>query len=330
MNNFLNKVLCAECRSLQPYDIRTEQTVRSWNGADYAFNKRIAICKKCGNQVTVPGLSDLNENDFESKCRIENDYILVDEIEAIIEKYDIEKRPLSRVLGLGEHTIENYLKGQLPSKRYSDMLRRVLTSYLYMKEFYDSNKDSLTKLSADRLEKKLDYYDQINSHNSMIETVAIYILNSKYEITNMSLQKLLYYVEAFTEVLLHKRLFDNRCEAWIYGPVYPEIYNKYKSFGKAQIIIDEANLSDSLDSSITDIIDFVLSQFAIYNGVTLKDLSHAEAPWKNAHAGYAAKEHCTEQISHEAITDYFTAIHKKYNLSKDSGVKKYIASLGII
>ena len=188
MNNFLNKVLCAECRSLQPYDIRTEQTVRSWNGADYAFNKRIAICKKCGNQVTVPGLSDLNENDFESKCRIENDYILVDEIEAIIEKYDIEKRPLSRVLGLGEHTIENYLKGQLPSKRYSDMLRRVLTSYLYMKEFYDSNKDSLTKLSADRLEKKLDYYDQINSHNSMIETVAIYILNSKYEITNMSLQ----------------------------------------------------------------------------------------------------------------------------------------------
>ena len=137
-------------------------------------------------------------------------------------------------------------------------------------------------------------------------------------------------MEAFTEVLLHKRLFDNRCEAWIYGPVYPEIYNKYKSFGKAQIIIDEANLSDSLDSSITDIIDFVLSQFAIYNGVTLKDLSHAEAPWKNAHAGYAAKEHCTEQISHEAITDYFTAIHKKYNLSKDSGVKKYIASLGII
>ncbi|MCR5556312.1 MAG: DUF4065 domain-containing protein, partial [Butyrivibrio sp.] len=126
------------------------------------------------------------------------------------------------------------------------------------------------------------------------------------------------------------RIFDNRCEAWAYGPVYPEVYSKYKSFGRAPIIIDEADLSTSLDSSITDIIDFVLSQFAIYNGVTLKDLSHAEAPWKNAHAGYGTKEHCTELISHESITDYFTAVHKKFNLSKESGVKKYISSLGVM
>ncbi|MBE5845171.1 MAG: DUF4065 domain-containing protein [Butyrivibrio sp.] len=330
MEKFLDKVLCAECRSLQSYEIRTEQHKREWNGKIYTYNKRVAICRNCGQQVTVPGLDDLNESEFETKCRGECDYILVDEINDILIKYDVEKRPLSKVLGLGEHTIENYLKGQLPSKRYSDMLRRVLASYSYMQSFFNDNKEKMNKLAAEKIENKLKYYSYINSHNSPIESIALYILNSKYEITNMSLQKLLYYIEAFAQVLLHERAFDNRCEAWTYGPVYPEIYEKYKSFGRSQIIVDQIDLSDDLDPQMREVIDFVLTNFAIYNGVTLKDLSHSEAPWQNAHSGYSEKEHCTELISHEAITEYFSSVHQKYDLSKEIGVKRYIESLGVI
>jgi uncharacterized phage-associated protein/DNA-binding transcriptional regulator YiaG len=328
--DILDRVICTECRSLQEYDIVSEKSERVWNGTTCTFNKRIAVCRKCGHRVYVPGLDDMNENEFEAKCREENDYILVEEIKEILEKYDVDKRPLSRVLGLGEHTIENYLKGQLPSKRYSDLLRRVLTCYLYMKSFYDSNKDKLNKHAAERLEKKLEFYDQINSHNSAIESVALYILNSKYEITNMSLQKLLYYIEAFAQILLGERIYDDRCEAWTYGPVYPVIYEKYKSFGKSQIVVDDIDLTDCLDESVRKVIDFVLANFAIYNGVTLKDLSHSESPWKNAHAGYGEKEHCEEVISHDAITEYFTSVNEKYDLSSDEGVKNYILSLGVI
>lgn len=330
MDKLMDKVLCAECRSIQAYDIRTEQCDREWNGQKYKFNKRIAICRKCGHRVTVPGLEDLNESEFEIKCRDANDYIQISDLTDILIKYDVDKRPLSKVLGLGEHTIENYLNGQLPSKRYSDMLRRVLTSYKYLKEFYTNNGDKLNKHASERIKKKLDYLDSINSHNSTIESVALYILNSKYEITNMSLQKLLYYIEAFADVLLNVQIYDNRCEAWMYGPVYPEIYEKYKSFGNAQIQVDQEDFSDILPSELRNMIDFVLNHFAIYNGVTLKDFSHSEDPWKNAHAGYADKEHCTEQITHEAISKYFNAVNKKYNISTSEGVKAYIASLGAV
>lgn len=330
MEKRMEKVLCADCRSLQSYDIRTEQQTREWNGKKYKFNKRVAICRKCGNKVMVPGLADLNEAEFEIKCREENDYIQIYEIQDILTKYDVEKRPLSKVLGLGEHTIENYLKGQLPSKRYSDMLRQVLISYKYMEKFYSTNRDKLNKLASEKIDNKLKYYESINSGNSVIEQVALYILNSKYEITNMSLQKLLYYIEAFCETLLKKRIFDNRCEAWMYGPVYPEIYEKYKSFGSAVILVDNADLSDSLSADVREVIDFVLSQYAIYNGVTLKDLSHSEEPWKAAHEGYGEKEHCTEEISHEAIAKYFGKVNEKYDLSNEAGVKKYIASLGVL
>ena len=330
MNSYPDKVLCATCRSLQQYDTRTERCKREWNGIDCTFNKRIAVCKKCGNRLTVPGMSDLNETEFDIRCREENGYILVDEIKDILVKYDVEKRPLSKALGLGEHTIENYLNGQLPSKRYSDMLRRVHASYEYMREIYTINKDKINSHAAKKIESRLDYYDSINSHTSEIETVALYILNSKYEITNLSLQKLLYYVEAFSQVLLGNRIFDNRCEAWAYGPVYPKMYEKYKSFKGNQIVVDKVDLSKDILPQYRKVIDYVLGQYAIYNGVTLKDLSHAEEPWKKAHDGYGEKEKCEEEITHESITEYFSGIHKKFDLSQASGVRKYVASLGVI
>lgn len=330
MNKLMDKVLCADCRSIQPYDIYTEQLPRYWNGHEYTFNKRIAICKNCGHRVTVPGLDDLNETEFEIKCRATNDYIQIEEIQDILAKYDIEKRPLSKVLGLGEHTIENYLKGQLPSKRYSNMLKRILASSAYLMQYYETNKGKLNKLASEKIRKKLEYYNTINSHNSTIESVALYVLNSKYEITNMSLQKLLYYIEAFVAVLLNVQIYNSRCEAWMYGPVYPDIYEKYKSFGNSQIVVDMVDLSESIPTEVRKVIDFVLRQFAIYNGVTLKDFSHSELPWINAHTGYGEKEHCTEAITHEAIADYFMEMHRKYNLSTDEGVRAYIASLGVV
>ncbi len=85
-----------------------------------------------------------------------------------------------------------------------------------------------------------------------------------------------------------------------------------------------------MTKTIEKVIDFVLGNFAIYNSMILKDLSHAESLWKNAHAGYGTKEHCTEQISHDAITEYFSAVNNKFDLSTDEGVKQYISSLGVV
>lgn len=330
MNKYLDKVFCAGCMSLQSYSIQTEKVNRVWNGTECVFNKRIAFCNCCGNRVSVPGLEDLNEAEFDARCREENGYIQVSEIKDIMTRYNVEKRPLSLALGLGEHTIENYLKGQLPNKRYSDMLKNVLTDYKSMQTLFEENRDKLNELTSKRIQERLDYYAYINSRSSTIETVAIYVLNSKYEITNMSLQKLLYYIEAFCQIILNERMFDNRCEAWAYGPVYPEIYEKYKLFGKEQIHVDPIDLSDELEERYRNLIDYVLNLFGIFNGVTLKDLSHAEEPWKKAHAGYGDMERCEEVITHESITEYFASVNKRFDLRDELSVKKYIMSLGVI
>lgn len=48
-------------------------------------------------------------------------------------------------------------------------------------------------------------------------------------ISNMKLQKLLYYAQGFALALLDKPLFDEDFEAWAHGPVLRCIYNKYKN-----------------------------------------------------------------------------------------------------
>src|SRR5947209_8901261 len=45
-------------------------------------------------------------------------------------------------------------------------------------------------------------------------------------LTNLRLQKLLYYAQAWSLVLRESELFPEEIEAWCWGPVVPAVYNK--------------------------------------------------------------------------------------------------------
>ena len=70
-----------------------------------------------------------------------------------------------------------------------------------------------------------------------VDNVADYFL-SKESMSPKKLQKLVYYGYAWTIALLndtaediHFKLFESDIEAWVHGPVVPELYQKYKDFG---------------------------------------------------------------------------------------------------
>lgn len=54
-------------------------------------------------------------------------------------------------------------------------------------------------------------------------------------LSNMKLQKLLYYQQGFHLAYFGTPLFNEDIVAWQYGPVVPEVYEAYKSFGRAGI-----------------------------------------------------------------------------------------------
>ena len=49
-------------------------------------------------------------------------------------------------------------------------------------------------------------------------------------ITNLHLQKLVYYAQAWYLALYDKPLFDEEFQSWISGPVQPELHDRFKSY----------------------------------------------------------------------------------------------------
>ena len=101
-------------------------------------------------------------------------------------------------------------------------------------------------------------------------------------ISNMKLQKLLYYAQGFALAIFGKPLFNDDFEKWAYGPVLPVVYNKYKAFGSEAIPRPEgASLQDYTDDE-RKLLDEVYYTFGQYSAWALSEMSHATAPWRDA------------------------------------------------
>ena len=74
-------------------------------------------------------------------------------------------------------------------------------------------------------------------------SIANYIVNNwsdKIEITNLKLNKLVYYSYVESLRKLGRPLFDDAIEAWQYGPVEPAVYQAFSSYGRNPIGADRS------------------------------------------------------------------------------------------
>ena len=325
-------LLCWNCRKEVPYSIDIRKRVRNIDGKQYDYYEKFGTCDICHEEIMVPGLIDENESIVDSIIRADKNLITVDEIKDILKKYNIEKRPLSHVLGLGEHTVSRYIEGALPNKKYSDLLRKVYKDHKVMRELLERNRNSITEAAYRKTDSAIAEMEKMCSYNSKAELIALYIIHKAYEVTDLFLQKMLYYVKAFSWVRLRKDIIEDDCEAWAYGPVFPEIYEKYKSFGSD--VIDDYDESIEYGSLLTDeeikIIDFVVECFGIYNGSTLMKITHKEQPWIEARIGIPEFAFSSNRIDNRRIYEYFDQMNERYDLMSIDGVRAYIRDFGVI
>lgn len=100
-------------------------------------------------------------------------------------------------------------------------------------------------------------------------------------ISNLKLQKLVYYAQGFYLAIFDQLLFPEEIKAWAHGPVVPELYQAFKQFGS-----DGIPCPDSVDFSIYDgetaeLLDEVWAEYGQYAAWKLRDLTHNEPPWRN-------------------------------------------------
>lgn len=323
------ELLCCDCGKRSSYHIYKRPARTVIKDLEIEYEEFYGVCDQCKEELYVPGLDDQNEEEIERIYRKEKGLITVSEIKTILKKYNVEKRPLSKLLGFGELTITRYIDGQLPSKRYSDILFEIINDEQKMKEYILLNKDTVSEVTVNKVNRAIEECEKEKNITNSAEKIALYIISSGREITNLFLQKILYYVKAISILFDDKSMIAEPCEAWKFGPVFPTVYEKYKDFGKAEISI---NLStEYIDHLLTDnekkITDLVLDTFGIYNAWFLKDLTHNEEPWIAARIGLDENDASRNLMDDKIIEKYFKMMNEKYNLKTSAGIDMYIKKM---
>jgi len=104
-------------------------------------------------------------------------------------------------------------------------------------------------------------------------------------ISNLKLQKLLYYAQGFNLALYDESLFPESIEAWTHGPVVPEVYHEYKDFGSNAIPMPSNVDFSKYDEQTIDLLNEVYSVYGQFSAWKLRNMTHDEEPWKNANLG---------------------------------------------
>ena len=115
-------------------------------------------------------------------------------------------------------------------------------------------------------------------------------------ISNLKLQKLLYYVQGFNLAIYGNPIFDEDIYAWQYGPAVPEAYRHFKTYGSGSINVDgiePVELHEEESVLISDVWD-VYGQYSAYR---LMVFTHDEMPWKSTQINSI--------ITHDKLKNYF-------------------------
>lgn len=146
-----------------------------------------------------------------------------------------------------------------------------------------------------------------------------YSNDKDYGISNLKLQKILYFIQAYFLISKPNNApcFKEKIEAWDFGPVVAEAYHQYKQYGSCDIPnvtsyieLDKNNIWNTKRIEFTPpnianddkkLINAVIDKFKNYSATDLVTITHHQDPWCNAYN----PKYPHNEITPEAIRTYF-------------------------
>ncbi len=104
-------------------------------------------------------------------------------------------------------------------------------------------------------------------------------------LSNLKLQKLVYYAQGLHLAIYGGPLFDDRIEAWQYGPVIPSLYHEYKHYGASGIPALDSYDPPIIDAETIDFLDEVYEFMGQYSAIRLMEMAHSDDCWIDAGIG---------------------------------------------
>jgi uncharacterized phage-associated protein len=142
-----------------------------------------------------------------------------------------------------------------------------------------------------------------------INRVADWFIRFAHEvgdpITNLRLQKLMYYAQAWYLALHGRRLMPAEFQAWVHGPVCQPLYQRFRGYTWNPITeaVDAPDLPPGVETHLREIME-VYGGFSAWD---LERLTHAEAPWQKARGDLSPDAPSTAVIADDEMRRFYAA-----------------------
>lgn len=150
-------------------------------------------------------------------------------------------------------------------------------------------------------------YSPISIANAFLATAEL----EQRALTNMQLQKLVYFAHGWHLALKDEPLLNTDVKAWNFGPVIPPLYRALKQFGNGTVHgpIEKTghDFTPPHDPFVQSLLQRVWAVYGHLTGGQMSTLTHeAGSPWD-----VTFKKKPFEQIPDDLISSHFKAQRKK-------------------
>lgn len=328
--------LCMECGAQDTYEFK--DTIREYEGDDYHFEMLVNLpfCKNCGAPICDEELEREIAQRANERIREQREIITHEEIIEILDTYNVSQKLLSRLLGWGEITLTRYIsKNYTPSISNSNKLKELRNPYVfqtllqsYREKIEEGNEKRSLKKVQDGTSRQFNKLEE--TYGKIFDVVNWFLAQSSEDapITHLALQKILYFTQSWSIVLLGKEIFHDDCQAWAHGAVYPKVYAVFKRF--KYMPLPKVEETAEFEKQELIILNAVKKYyFDIYSTKALEEICHREKPYIKAREGCAEGELCNTIIDKKNIFLYYNSVSQKYDisLSKMSNIKDYLNAI---
>lgn len=134
----------------------------------------------------------------------------------------------------------------------------------------------------------------------LADYVVRYCTATGQPISNLQLQKIMYFLQSVYCRATGELLFEESFEAWPYGPVLREVYNKYSEYG-GRVIEDHSECYLSVEADVLAFINEGIKVLRSQSPWDLVKTSHAPgSPWDQIYRGGAGYK---QEIPNELIKE---------------------------
>ena len=104
---------CTICRKETEYVLKKRNIKKNIKDVEYMFNITIAICRECGEEMSIPGLIDRNIQEVDKQYRDYENIVSINDIENLMKIID-PKHDSLRIYYLGNNWKHKREQEQIP------------------------------------------------------------------------------------------------------------------------------------------------------------------------------------------------------------------------